>query len=330
MNASYKIALVAAVGLLILVAGYYATRGEEPAGAVAGPNAGQPLADNTPATQADEATRERPATPRDSSPPTDRNEPETPGEPTRPELADTAPTRTETPPAGSEDGPDTGAFVELGPPPGDANFPLRSPSGELLTRDRSEGTSTQPGREVRASPDPGETTVTTDRNPSADEPARGATAEPEADPEPAVETPTARPRTEREPGVPTVYVVQPGDMLVTIAERIYGTQAAWEAIAQANPSVDPTRLRVGQELRLPRRASVERPREEPAAPVPGQRGEYTVQPGDNLYRIAERFYDDAEKWDVIYNHNRDAIGPDPGRLQAGMKLVIPPAVGGAN
>ena len=60
------------------------------------------------------------------------------------------------------------------------------------------------------------------------------------------------------------------------------------------------------------------------------RERYTVKPGDNLTRIAERFYGDADQWDIIYNHNRDAIGPDPGRLKAGMTLDIPPAVAGAN
>ena len=132
-----------------------------------------------------------------------------------------------------------------------------------------------------------------------------------------------------EGGLPATYIVQPNDNFITIAQRIYGSQAAWEAIAQANPSVDPTRLRVGQELRLPRRSAVDRAREQPPAPNPGQREQYTVQPGDNLSRIAERFYGNAQRWRVIYNQNRDAIGPDPGKLRVGMTLVIPPALPGA-
>ncbi|MEW6490957.1 MAG: LysM peptidoglycan-binding domain-containing protein [Cyanobacteriota bacterium] len=54
---------------------------------------------------------------------------------------------------------------------------------------------------------------------------------------------------------------------------------------------------------------------------------YTVQPGDFLSLIAEKFYGDGSEasWRKIYEANHDVIGPDHTQLQAGMVLVIPGA-----
>lgn len=53
--------------------------------------------------------------------------------------------------------------------------------------------------------------------------------------------------------------------------------------------------------------------------------QYTVQSGDFLSNIAERFYRDGSEasWRRIYEANRAVIGPDPTQLRAGMVLVIP-------
>jgi serralysin len=52
---------------------------------------------------------------------------------------------------------------------------------------------------------------------------------------------------------------------------------------------------------------------------------YTVQPGDFLSAIAQKFYGDGSEasWCKIYDANQDTIGPDPTKLTAGMVLVIP-------
>jgi len=49
---------------------------------------------------------------------------------------------------------------------------------------------------------------------------------------------------------------------------------------------------------------------------------YTVQPGDTLFRIAERYYGDSTHWKRIRDANRTRIDPD-GRVRAGQILVIP-------
>lgn len=55
--------------------------------------------------------------------------------------------------------------------------------------------------------------------------------------------------------------------------------------------------------------------------------QYTVQPGDFLASITERFYGDGSEasWRRIYEANRAVIGTDPTQLMAGMVLIIPGA-----
>ena len=49
---------------------------------------------------------------------------------------------------------------------------------------------------------------------------------------------------------------------------------------------------------------------------------YTVQPGDNLSRISQHFYGDANKYPQILKANNLE---DPDKIRAGQKLLIPAA-----
>jgi len=49
---------------------------------------------------------------------------------------------------------------------------------------------------------------------------------------------------------------------------------------------------------------------------------YVVQPGDTLFRVAERYYGDSTHWKKIRDANKTRIDPD-GRIRAGQILVIP-------
>lgn len=125
------------------------------------------------------------------------------------------------------------------------------------------------------------------------------------------------------------YVVQPGDTLEGIAVELYGDAVYWDEIAQANPLVDPRKLRVGQEIRLPRREAIEgegRDEDEDEVQVvaPGEVVRYTVRPGDTLSTIARAYYGQASRWRYLYNVNRNTIGANPNALQAGDVLEIPP------
>jgi ABC-type nitrate/sulfonate/bicarbonate transport system substrate-binding protein/LysM repeat protein len=50
--------------------------------------------------------------------------------------------------------------------------------------------------------------------------------------------------------------------------------------------------------------------------------QYTVKPGDTLARLAEQFYNSANKWEKIYEANRDQV-KNPNYIFIGMKLIIP-------
>jgi nucleoid-associated protein YgaU len=52
---------------------------------------------------------------------------------------------------------------------------------------------------------------------------------------------------------------------------------------------------------------------------------YTVQSGDNLSKIAERFYGSmaADGVQKIYYSNLETIGPDPNLIRPNQKLYVP-------
>lgn len=52
---------------------------------------------------------------------------------------------------------------------------------------------------------------------------------------------------------------------------------------------------------------------------------YTVQSGDNLSKISQRFFGDMSPNNVnrIYFSNLSTIGPNPNLIYAGQKLYIP-------
>lgn len=49
---------------------------------------------------------------------------------------------------------------------------------------------------------------------------------------------------------------------------------------------------------------------------------YVVQPGDTLFRVAEKFYGDSTQWRKIRDANRTRIDPD-GRIRAGQIIAVP-------
>jgi LysM repeat protein len=109
-------------------------------------------------------------------------------------------------------------------------------------------------------------------------------------------TPTITPTPSPTP-TPIIYVVQPGDVLGAIA-RQYGLSV--DAIAEANPGLNPNRLRVNQEILIPGANPIGGPPEDtpvpadetpqPPTPTPAIAYQvYTVQAEDTLSSIASRF-----------------------------------------
>lgn len=136
--------------------------------------------------------------------------------------------------------------------------------------------------------------------------------------------PPSRPNDIRTPPVQyTEYTIKSGDTMTSIAAEWFGDGNKWDLIAKANPLVDPIKLKVGATLRLPPK-DMARPQPEGEPAPAGEGMVYTVQSGDTLSKIANAFYKSSARWNLIYEANRAAIGPDPGVLKVGMKLRIPP------
>ena len=85
-------------------------------------------------------------------------------------------------------------------------------------------------------------------------------------------------------------------------------------------------------LRLPERVAVGPPAVAPVAKPVRRPAESAVEvaPGDTLWDIAARRLGAGASWPAIYALNRDVIGPDPGVITPGQRLVLPSdAAGGA-
>lgn len=152
----------------------------------------------------------------------------------------------------------------------------------------------------------------------------------------------AAPRAPAETPARNDYIVQPGDWIWSLAERFYGEATTVNAnkILEANRNVidRPETLRPGLRLVIPRDARFPAPDRRLPGPAPVSPGKaasssgnqsvapryYTVQKGDWLWKLAERFYGEATTINVdkILEANRGVI-PDSRVLRPGQKIVIP-------
>ena len=132
---------------------------------------------------------------------------------------------------------------------------------------------------------------------------------------------------------PTEYVVQPGDTIGHISQRLWGTVKYASRILEVNPGVDPSALKVGSTLILPAiegapRVSSTRDGAEGAESQPGPAGParpggtYTTRAGDSFERIAKRVYGTIERWPDIWVKNLAKV-PDADRIPPGTVLQLP-------
>jgi len=61
---------------------------------------------------------------------------------------------------------------------------------------------------------------------------------------------------------------------------------------------------------------------QPTPAAPAKFETYIVQPGDTMSRIAKKMYNNANKWDVIYEANRGSL-KRPQDIKVGQSLIIP-------
>jgi len=109
-----------------------------------------------------------------------------------------------------------------------------------------------------------------------------------------------------------VHRVEPGDSWSRIAHRYLGRPSAWRALAALNGSEGQATLRVGQQVVIP--VVLER----------------RLRRGENLARLAERFYGDPARADLLAEFNEIekprhlAVGRELGIPLVGFRLAKPP------
>ena len=122
------------------------------------------------------------------------------------------------------------------------------------------------------------------------------------------------------------YIVQPGDQLFQIAEKIYGSGLNMQDIMKTNKINDPNQIEVGQKLIIPD--------VKPRSPTRGiitdtaaktgkvteKSEKYVVREGDDLAKIALQTYGDSYAWVKIAQAN-NLLNPDD--IRVGMILIIP-------
>ena len=144
---------------------------------------------------------------------------------------------------------------------------------------------------------------------AAPEEAQAVLAQPQAD-EPAVRT----------------YIVKELESFWTIARDQCGDATLCDKLAEANKErvPDPRKLRAGTTLIIPKFENARVPlSNEPAHDAVAANGKrtYTVEQGDCLGIISQKFYGTSKKWQLILDANNLE---DERNLRAGMKIVIPP------
>jgi nucleoid-associated protein YgaU len=206
----------------------------------------------------------------------------------------------------------TKVFEMFNPPAVNVTDPLAAPGAKPATPKA-------PGAAVAATPGTG--TPGTGTSGTAT-PAAGAAATTES----GGEAPAALEYAE------TTHVVAAGESLSEIAQKHWKRASYYTKIVDANPGLDPMRLRVGQKLKIPA-LKIEAPalaKDASGAKRSGSKSsgsrakpgdEYTVRSGDTWETIAKDVYDSADRWPEIYMKNMNKTGMKD--LRQGLVILLP-------
>jgi LysM repeat protein len=172
-------------------------------------------------------------------------------------------------------------------------------------------------------------------NPQPEVPNTNATALTNPTPETNVQPPapivSAPPPVTTPPPPPVAemqeYTIVKGDLLSNIAKN---NHVSTKAILDANPGIDPKKLKIGQKIKIPAASSTpamsSTPTAAPMAPEAGASGgiTYKVKTGDNLTSIAKKFHGVSIK--AIQQANN--LGSSTS-IKVGQVLKIPGTTGAA-
>lgn len=148
-------------------------------------------------------------------------------------------------------------------------------------------------------------------------------------------TPTQAPSKEVKQTNTKEYVVQDGESLWSISEKLYKSGYNWVNLAQANNISNPGRIYKGMKLTVPSvtpivvvqkvtpqpTSQVQKPQNGTVSQVNKISGDtYTIQHGDDLWDISVRAYGDGYKWTEIARVNNIL---NPNLIHSGNTLKIP-------
>lgn len=118
--------------------------------------------------------------------------------------------------------------------------------------------------------------------------------------------------------VSSSYQVQQGDNLWDIAKKQLGDGSRWGEIYKLNGDAigsNPDLIHTGLNLKMPGADTTQI----------SDAGNYTVQPGDNLWDIAKGKLGDGSRWGEIFDANKGIIGDNPRLIMPGEQLQMPGA-----
>ena len=182
---------------------------------------------------------------------------------------------------------------------------------------------------------PSDSTDSTDSTDPADQPLTGDTSSP-------IVVPTQQSVATQSVVVPPAkliapeffeHVVQPNELMQTIAKHYFGSIDDWTVIAKSNPKIDPRKLRPGMVLRIPRdktniQGKLDGEPKQPGVITPHTGSdskviEYIVQSGDSLSVISQRIYGSSLHARFIFESNRDTLR-SMDSISIGQLLKLPP------
>jgi len=123
----------------------------------------------------------------------------------------------------------------------------------------------------------------------------------------------------------TEYVIAKGDSFSTIAKKFH---VSVKALMDANPGVEPTKLKIGQRISIPPATASSTSTSSSGATgstasSPGAEQVYTVKSGDSLSKIATDFGTTVKALRALNNLKTD-------KIVVGQKLKIPPKGSGTS
>ncbi len=137
--------------------------------------------------------------------------------------------------------------------------------------------------------------------------------------------PKSKPKPEPRSAEPRLYTIRPNDTLSEIAQEQLGSLRFLSRILEANPGLDQDHLVPGETLVLPAGESLvaKEAALRPSTTANHTARTHTVQAGDSLWGLAEKYYGEGYRVDRIVEANPKLLPNKNTVLKIGWVLVIP-------